>query len=136
MAKFSKTYFCLLENFAIERIDSHIAATYQKLPFLFQHYTLSAAIAQKIHALAHRTVTQTRDLFDLYILKLQSTNEEKIKIPKEVVQTALKNIESLSYEDFKGHVINFLDLEHQKQFGNQNQWKTTLLETSKMLKSL
>ena len=91
--EFSRRQKRVLENTATERIDSNIAAAYQKLPFLFQHYARSAAIVQKIHALAHRTVTQTRDLFDLYILKLQSINKEKIKIPKDVVRTALKNIE-------------------------------------------
>src|SRR3989338_438387 len=106
--EFSRRQKNVLESFATERMDSNIASRYQKLPFLFQHYGLSAAMIQKIRALAHRTVTQTRDLFDLYILKLQLTHEEKIKIPKEVVQTALKYIARLSYEDFTGHVITFL----------------------------
>ena len=134
--EFSRRQKRVLENTATERIDSNIAAAYQKLPFLFQHYARSAAIVQKIHALAHRTVTQTRDLFDLYILKLQSINKEKIKIPKDVVRTALKNIENLSNEDFQGHVINFLNREHQKQFESSHQWKTIIFEISKMLRSL
>ena len=124
------------QNFEIARIDSSIAIVYQRLPFLFQHYTAFAAMAQKIEALAQRNVTQVRDLFDLYILKIQLQHFEKLKVPKKIIRDALSNLEALSFDDFQGHVVHFLDLEHQKQFGNKDQWNIILSEISIFLKSI
>ena len=45
-----------------------LLAAQQVVPFVFNHYTPSAAYRQKINALATRTQVQARDVFDLHHL--------------------------------------------------------------------
>ena len=49
-------------------VDSEILRRYRLYPVLVQHYGMTAAFGQKVAALAGRTVTQARDVFDLKLL--------------------------------------------------------------------
>ncbi len=51
------------------QVDSEIARRYQRLAFRCQHYDGTAAVVQKVLALAGRPVTQARDVFDLDVLQ-------------------------------------------------------------------
>ena len=52
----------------MEFIDPEIARQYRKLSYRCRHYAGEVAVVQKVKALAGRTVTQARDVFDLAIL--------------------------------------------------------------------
>lgn len=110
-----------------ERIDEEVARRYRKLSFNCQHYSGSTAVQQKLLALAGRAVTQARDVFDLYVLSLGGychDDEHKEKLSRQQHSAALNNLHSLSYDDFAGQVVEFLDDDSKKQFANRASWNT------------
>lgn len=109
----------------IALIDSEIARPYRRLAYRCPHYTGAAAVAQKLRALAGRPVTQARDVFDLAIL-IRGGHSPLAPWPqllsrKELPQ-ALESLMSLSWEDYAGHVVEFLDNDSRDEFGNKAAW--------------
>jgi len=106
-------------------IDAEIARTYRKLAFRCPHYTGTAAVAQKLRALAGRPVTQARDVFDLGILvrggysptapwsSLLSDNDHA---------KAIDCLMSLNWENYEGQVVEFLDDDSREEFGHRSAW--------------
>ncbi len=109
------------DGFIFTAVDRSLLATYQLPPVLSNHYTKAAMWLQKILALAHRTQTQARDIFDLYLLmekKPQHHNMDPI-----ILEKACKNIDALNYEDYKSQVIAYLLPEYQSQFDTPDIWQ-------------
>ena len=108
-------------------IDAEVARRYRKLAFRCPHYTGSAAVVQKLRALAGRPVTQARDVFDLAILirggNSPTTPWSQWLRKKELAQ-ALECLMSLSWEDYQGQVVEFLDDDSRKEFGDKAAWET------------
>ena len=52
----------------LANVDLKICQAYRLPPMRLSHYGLTAAVTQKVLALAHRSLTQARDIFDLYHL--------------------------------------------------------------------
>ncbi len=123
---------------AVERIHSDIAAFYHKLPFACQHYSISAAISQKIDALAARRIPQARDLFDLFILKIQLASEhhKHIRSSKKNLNDAREHIHALNYNDYKGHVIDYLNAEGQKQYSSEIVWNEMVNDIEALLSGI
>lgn len=110
---------------ASELIDAAIARPYRKLAFRCRHYKGSAAVGQKIHALAGRTVTQARDVFDLGILIRGGHLDTAIaegELENAPVQQAIDCLMELSWEDYDGQVAEYLDVESRDEFGNREGW--------------
>ena len=107
-------------------VDADIARQYRKLPYRCPHYTGTAAVAQKLRALAGRPVTQARDVFDLGILIRgghdSSTTWSKLLTKKERSK-ALECLLSLGWDDYEGQVVEFLDKDSRKEFGNRSAWQ-------------
>jgi hypothetical protein len=107
-------------------IDAEIARPYRKLPYRCPHYTGAAAVTQKLRALAGRPVTQARDVFDLAILIRGGYGPpapwSKLLTGKEYA-TALDCLMSLGWEDYEGHVVEFLDKDSRKEFGDKPAWE-------------
>ena len=62
----------------VESVSSEILRAYKMAPLLVPHYDTASAMAQKIQALAQRTVLQARDIFDLFILSSQYEESKQI----------------------------------------------------------
>ncbi len=107
-------------------IDTEIARTYRKLAIRCRHYTGAAAVVQKLHALAGRPVTQARDVFDLAILirsgHTPAAPWSKLLTKAERAQ-AIECLVSLDWEDYAGHVVEFLDDDSRDEFGNKPAWE-------------
>jgi hypothetical protein len=109
----------------IESIDAEIALRYRKLAYRCRHYSGSAALAQKIEALAGRALTQARDVFDLAILiqgghlAVAACQGALALAP---IRDAIERLTSLSWEDYEGQVVEFLDLASRNEFGTQADW--------------
>ncbi|GAH15340.1 unnamed protein product, partial [marine sediment metagenome] len=58
----------LQDEVKFEAIKSEIIQRYHLPPIMLNHYSVAAALQQKIMALANRIQTQARDIFDIYIL--------------------------------------------------------------------
>jgi len=107
-------------------IDAEIARAYRKLAFRCPHYTGTAAVVQKLRALAGRPVTQARDVFDLAILIRGGHGSavpwSTLLSPAERAK-ATECLLSLSWDDYAGHVVEFLDEDSRNEFGNQPAWE-------------
>jgi hypothetical protein len=107
-----------------EMISPQIAAQFNRLAFRCQHYPGSQAVVQKIHALAGRPATQSRDVFDLYVLYLG--NHFKSSSRPEAVALLAKAREcllSISYEQYRDQVVSYLDPDATQSYGSKEQWE-------------
>ena len=123
------------DHFVTELIDAEVAREYRKLAFRCQHYNGSAAIVQKVHALAGRAVTQARDLFDLAILFRGGHAPSapfKELIPERILAQAIDCLLGLSWDDYRGQVVEFLEADSRDEYGDKQSWEslqTSVLET-------
>jgi hypothetical protein len=88
------------------------------------HYTARSAIGQKIHALAGRSETQARDIWDLDHL-LRSTNADPRPLShgmRETLPAATERVMSLDYDVFKAQVVPYLLDEDQVAYGTRDAW--------------
>jgi hypothetical protein len=119
----------------IAQVDSGIARHYQRLAFRCQHYDGTAAVVQKVLALAGRPVTQARDVFDLDILQRGGHTrglDLRTLVSEEQRATALANLRDLSFDDFSGQVLEFLDDEERRTL-DRAAWRAMVDGVSAML---
>lgn len=108
---FSKIEFSrrgLLSPVITETLDVSILAHYKLPPLIVPHYPAQVAIAQKIGALANRTETQARDIFDIYVLMPRIDKKRKIELPATQIRRAHENIFSINARIFRDTVLNYL----------------------------
>lgn len=108
-------------------VDGEIALGYRKLAYRCRHYSGAAALVQKIEALAGRTVTQARDVFDLGILiqggylSKATNNGASPGIP---LASAIESLMSLGWMDYEGQVVEFLDPDRRAEYGTREAWES------------
>jgi predicted nucleotidyltransferase component of viral defense system len=111
---------------ALAAVEPELIRRYRLYPVLVQHYGVAAAFAQKISALALRTETQARDIFDLKLLSdagaAAATPLHKSQLQQ--LPQAIDNAMSISFDDFVGQVVAFLEPEHQADFRGRASWET------------
>ena len=118
-------------------IDSEIIRRHQLYPILLSHYSKEAQFYQKILALIHRSETQARDIFDLHLLIDQGLDFSKLKTIKQTdLQKALENLNSVTFSDFKGQVLVFLEPEYQNYFSSKSVWEEFVKKVSTTLEKL
>jgi predicted nucleotidyltransferase component of viral defense system len=110
------------EEVLFEAIDPAVLNPYQLRPILTSHYGLEAAFAQKLEALIGRRETQTRDLFDLQLLVERGATGKAIKL-RQKLKAASENVRTLSFADFQGQVVAYLEPEYQSHYGTAAAWK-------------
>lgn len=107
-------------------MDAQIACTYRKLAFRCPHYTGGAAVVQKVRALAGRPVTQARDVFDLAIL-FRGGHEPPAARSKLLADgehaKAIECLLGLTWEDYEGQVVEFLDKDSRAEYGDKRAWE-------------
>ena len=109
----------------VEQLDAELARQYNRLNFRCQHYGADAATAQKLLALAGRAVTQARDVFDVQILQRACYGRNLALgqvLAAQQRETALENLASLSYDDYAGQVLEFLDPESLAEHRGREAW--------------
>ena len=115
-----------VDDAPMELIDPDIARQYRKLSYRCRHYSGEAAVVQKIRALAGRTVTQARDVFDLAILFRGGYSLPTAKpavIPGPQLTRAIDCLMELTWDDYQGQVVEFLDIESRPEYGTESAWK-------------
>ena len=109
----------------VELLDTAIAQSYRRLAFRCRHYKGSAAVVQKIHALAGRAVTQARDVFDLGMLIRGGHLDAAIAegaLKFAPVKQAIECLMGLNWEDYEGQVVEYLDDDSRKEFDDRDVW--------------
>ena len=106
-------------------IDAEIARSYRRLAFRCPHYTGGAAVVQKLRALAGRPVTQARDVFDLATLFRGGHSPpapwSNLLADGEYAK-ATERLMGLTWEDYEGQVVEFLDKESRADYGDKHAW--------------
>jgi len=114
-------------------IDADILRQYKLYPLICNHYNLNTAFLQKVNALINRTETQARDIFDLDLLLQQGATSDLNLFTSEDIQTAIKNAEGVSYNDFKGQVYAYLMDQYKQLYDSSDKWETMRNNVIKIL---
>lgn len=112
------------EEYALEPVRSDIVRPYGIPVPTANHYTARSAIRQKIQALARRSETQARDIWDLDHL-LRTTNADPRPLSqgvREALPRAVGRALSLGYDEFKAQVVPYLSAEDQRIYGTRDTW--------------
>jgi predicted nucleotidyltransferase component of viral defense system len=94
----------------LEPVPDRVVAPYALRAPTVQHYTADAATEQKIKALAGRSETQARDVFDLDLLLRRRPLQAGTIDPQILGHAAERGLE-LPFEAFRDQVLPFLDPE-------------------------
>ena len=86
------------------------------------HYSTQSIFRQKVRALALRGETQSRDIFDLYLLIGSGNHFELDKNTTAMFEDAKSKAERIAFEDFKGQVIAYLPDDQQHEYDDVSVW--------------
>jgi len=103
-------------------VDMRLCQVYRLPPIRLSHYGLTNAITQKVLALAHRSLTQARDIFDLYLLLHLNRPNLSFSFEKNTLAKAEEALLSIGFSDYKSQVVNFLEVEEQAIYNDQDYW--------------
>ncbi len=112
------------EEYALEPVRSDVVRPYGLPAPTANHYTARAAIRQKVQALAGRSETQARDVWDLDHL-IRTTDADPRPLPRDVrarLPEAVERALSLGYDMFKAQVIPYLSEDDQAVHGTRDAW--------------
>jgi hypothetical protein len=79
-------------------------------------------LRQKIRALALRGETQSRDIFDLYLLISSGNHFELDDNTIAILEDAKSKANGIAFEDFKGQVIAYLPEDQKKEYDDASTW--------------
>jgi hypothetical protein len=98
------------------------------------HYPAEVALLQKLQALGGRSVPQARDIFDLHLL-LSRERVRKIgsRLTPDLMEAARLRALDLSFDDFKGQVLAYLDPGDRAAYDSPETWEAMQLGVIEML---
>ena len=123
------------DDVALGSVDPGVARAYRLPPFMVSHYDVTAALRQKIGALAGRPETQARDVFDVH--HLLASGAPLLGRPDQdrgVAEPACANAMAVDFGAFKSQVLSYLEPEAQAQYGSPSVWDTIVLEVADALR--
>ena len=121
----------------VEPVSTRILRAYKMTPFLVAHYDANSAVAQKIHALAQRSILQARDIFDLFLLSSQCDGTAFAEdLSRPVLKTAYDNIFQVGFTQFRDTVVAYLGDEEKKAYSSAAVWDEIKLKTAHFLEEL
>jgi predicted nucleotidyltransferase component of viral defense system len=108
----------------LEAVPDRVVAPYALRSPTMLHYTAEAAIEQKISALAQRSETQARDVFDLEMLLRQFRSVVEVgQVKSNTVEVAVERALELPIEAFRDQVRPFLDPQVAELYADDAAWK-------------
>ena len=110
------------ERVIFEAVPGCVAAPYALRPPTVQHYLGEAASEQKIEALAERSKTQARDVFDLDLL-LRRQPELRAPSTAKVREEAAGRALELPFAAFRDQVLPFLDPDVAELYDGAASWE-------------
>ncbi len=113
----------LEDGIKTELVRPEILASHRLPPILVPHYTAEAAFCQKIRALAGRSETQARDLFDLYLLDPYVLSLKKDDTVFDRIEEAIVKAKQISFKDFIGQVVAYLEPSYQDHYRQSKIWE-------------
>jgi predicted nucleotidyltransferase component of viral defense system len=121
----------------LEPVNGEITRRYRLYSVLFVHYSAQAAFCQKVAALAGRTETQARDVFDLKQLLDAGAGHDPL--PEDSARQLIRAVENamtVGYDAFAGQVLAYLEPEHQTDYAERAVWEALQEEVVNALEAL
>lgn len=109
-------------EYSIERIPGRIVEPYALRSPLVPHYVGVTPAEQKVLALAGRSETQARDVFDLDLL-LRSHPLAAGSLDPAVLSEAAERALRLPYAAFQGQVLPFLEADSVELYEDESSWE-------------
>ncbi|MGV1048450.1 MAG: nucleotidyl transferase AbiEii/AbiGii toxin family protein [Solirubrobacterales bacterium] len=106
----------------LDAIPSAVVAAYALRSPSVQHYFGDAPTEQKILALAGRTETQARDVFDLDLL-FRRQGTPAAPIDEEVIRLATERALELPFAAYRDQVLPFLEPDAAEPYGSEAAWE-------------
>jgi predicted nucleotidyltransferase component of viral defense system len=121
----------------LEKVDPQITDAYQVTTILATHYLVRDAVRQKVHALAERSETQPRDVFDLHVLFARPDAPTKLdETAAAWIDAAIENAAKLTYDDYAALVVAYLEPTHAEIYGSRDAWEAMQLDVIERLGAL
>jgi hypothetical protein len=123
-----------------EAADERIVGKYLQsvnLPVIVPHYDRTAAVRQKISALAGRAEVQARDVFDLAVLCSSGQIDLDLiaaGLSRDVLEAALERAFELENDAYASQVLEFLD--DVDRAANAERWEEFQLITAALIESI
>ena len=129
------------DRVAFETPDQEITRSYGLEPVKVSHYTRESATRQKIETLAERAQVQARDVFDLHVLVGSEPSDGLLKfladnLGHETLETAHGRAFEITYEEYRGQVIEFLDPEVGLGYGLVGTWDEIRLAVASLIEQV
>jgi predicted nucleotidyltransferase component of viral defense system len=111
------------ERFDLESVDESVVKPYGLLRPSLQRYRATAALEQKIDALALRAETQARDVFDLdWLFRNYRDAVDASSINLARAGQAAETCAILTYDSYQSQVVPFLDPPIAELYGSEDAW--------------
>ncbi|MEX1263938.1 MAG: nucleotidyl transferase AbiEii/AbiGii toxin family protein [Actinomycetota bacterium] len=108
----------------LEAVPDRVVAPYALRAPTMLHYLADAAVEQKVVALARRSETQARDVFDLELLLRTRRDVVGARlIDEDILAAAVDRAFGLPFEAFQDQVLPFLDPEVAELYDNPETWR-------------
>lgn len=121
----------------LEAVPERVVTPYALRPPTMLHYTADAAIEQKVAAMAHRSETQARDLFDLeLLLRLHPAAVIGGAIAPDTLDRAVERASELPFHAFQDQVVRFLDPGIVELYDDPTAWRRTQAFVAARLRGL
>jgi len=126
------------DEISVASVSKSILRAYRLPPLIVPHYNIRSAIRQKVSALATRTISQARDVFDLYLLSTQYDPEDRkpLDIEDNELHTAISNVYDISFTRFRDTVLAFLSAEDQIAADSPTHWDEIRLKVVDFINEL
>jgi predicted nucleotidyltransferase component of viral defense system len=114
------------DDVEFSRVPDDIVAPYGMASPMVQHYGLTAAAEQKIAALALRSATKARDVFDLdLLLRQRGVKPAPIRpLAAEHALAAAERAIDVTYAAYRSEVLPFIDPEVLAIYDQKGAWET------------
>lgn len=122
------------ERHRLEAIPTEIVRAYGLRPPTIRHYIDGAPAEQKILALAGRTQTQARDVFDLDLL-LRHRPLSSGQLASEVLAEAAGRALELSFGEFRQQVVEFLEPDAVELYNSPEAWELMQASVAEQLEA-
>ena len=122
------------DDHALAAIDADLARRLRARQVRLIRYGPHAAIAQKIAALRLRTHTEPRDVFDLaHLFRELPDVLGQVNVARDQVLAARDRALELSYDDYAGAVVPYLQEELVELYGSEEAWIDMQLRVAQQL---
>lgn len=112
-------------------VDAVLARRLGGLAVRLQHYAPPVAIEQKVSALAGRSATEPRDVYDLdHLFRAFPEAISEARLDARVTRAAAARALEIGYSDYKALVVDYLDEDLVDLFSSEDAWAEMVLRVT------